>query len=402
MIDELEIALPEYASQASHARCFLHTTNLVAKALIRTFDAKKKKRNDGAASAPDELEKLCADSEHDEREMLAQTEGSNVEDGEDDVDGLIDITEEMDPRERVAHEERICPVRLVLAKLRKLAFKIINSTTSLLPAWYQTVANLPELRRRTMPRDVQTRWNSTFDMLRFAVKYEKAIKSMTQTMDLGLRQYELSPEEWKIAKQLTDVLKILKDGTAFFSRKTPSLATVIPAMDHIEDTFRKFSNNKEYDPAIRSAVDLAQRTLNRYYSLTDASEVYRIAMILHPRHKLAYFQKSTWLSDWVDLAQTLVRDEFERNYMAISEGEDEGDKVDDAPGATNADNDEHVNIFNQLPTLAPLKPSDLRSEIDRYLSSDIEDVDDALSWWHEKRATFPRLSRMALDYLSIP
>ena len=33
-----------------------------------------------------------------------------------------------------------------------------------------------------------------------------------------------------------------------------------------------------------------------------------------------------------------MRDEFERNYMAISEGEDEGDKVDDAPGATNADN----------------------------------------------------------------
>lgn len=117
MIDELEIALPEYAGRASHARCFLHTTNLVAKALIRTFDAKKKKRNDGAASALDELEKLCADSERDEREMLAQTEGSNVEDGEDDVDGLIDITEEMDPRERVAHEECIRPVRLVLAKV---------------------------------------------------------------------------------------------------------------------------------------------------------------------------------------------------------------------------------------------------------------------------------------------
>ena len=49
--------------------------------------------------------------------MLVQTEGSNVEDGEDDVDGLIDITEEMDPRERVAHEEHICPIRLVLAKV---------------------------------------------------------------------------------------------------------------------------------------------------------------------------------------------------------------------------------------------------------------------------------------------
>jgi hypothetical protein len=71
------------------------------------------------------------------------------------------------------------------------------------------MANLPELQQRTMPHDVQTHWNSTFDMLHFAVKYEKAIKSMMQTMDLGLHQYELSPEEWKIVKQLTDVLKVI-------------------------------------------------------------------------------------------------------------------------------------------------------------------------------------------------
>jgi hypothetical protein len=64
----------------------------------------------------------------------------------------------------------------------------------------------------------------------------------------------------------------------FFSRRTPNLATVIPAMDHIDDVLDGFSRNTDYNMAIRSAVDLAKRTLNRYYSLTDASEVYRIAM----------------------------------------------------------------------------------------------------------------------------
>ena len=33
---------------------------------------------------------------------------------------------------------------------------------------------------------------------------------------------------------------------------------------------------------------------------------------------------------------------------------------------------------------------------------DVENVKDALMWWHERRATFPRLSCMARDYLSIP
>ena len=59
-----------------------------------------------------------------------------------------------------------------------------------------------------MPRDVPTRWNSTYDMLRFALKYEKAIKSMTQVQELGLRIYELSSEEWVLAQQLADVLEV--------------------------------------------------------------------------------------------------------------------------------------------------------------------------------------------------
>ncbi len=59
-----------------------------------------------------------------------------------------------------------------------------------------------------MPRDVCTCWNSTYDMLRFALKYEKAIKYMTQTWDLGLQEYELSPQEWRLAQQLADMLKV--------------------------------------------------------------------------------------------------------------------------------------------------------------------------------------------------
>jgi hypothetical protein len=59
-----------------------------------------------------------------------------------------------------------------------------------------------------MPRDVSTRWNSTFDMLEFAIQYRPAINAMTAACDFGLRQYELVPAEWKIASELRDVLKV--------------------------------------------------------------------------------------------------------------------------------------------------------------------------------------------------
>lgn len=72
--------------------------------------------------------------------------------------------------------------------------------------------------------------------------------------------------------------QIFKDGTLFFSRSTPSLATVIPAMDHIDEALTTQSLNKKYEPSIRAALGLAKKTLNRYYNMTDHSEVYRIAM----------------------------------------------------------------------------------------------------------------------------
>lgn len=57
-----------------------------------------------------------------------------------------------------------------------------------------------------MPRDVATRWNSTFDMLNFAVDYRKAIDIMTAVRDL--RKYELDDEEWATAVNLRNTLKV--------------------------------------------------------------------------------------------------------------------------------------------------------------------------------------------------
>ncbi|KAF8583965.1 hypothetical protein K439DRAFT_1259331, partial [Ramaria rubella] len=84
--------------------------------------------------------------------------------------------------------------------------------------------------------------------------------------------------------------QMLKDAMLFFSRGIPNLATVIPAMDHIDWHLASSSLNHKYNAAIHSSLVIAKKTLNWYYDLTDTSEVYRIAMVLHPHHKLAYFK----------------------------------------------------------------------------------------------------------------
>ena len=52
--------------------------------------------------------------------------------------------------------------------------------------------------------------------------------------------------------------------------------------------------------------------------------------------------------------------------------------------------------------LAPPTLGSQGSELDRYLSTGVKHVTDPIAWWHERHESYPRLSRMALDYLTIP
>ena len=59
-----------------------------------------------------------------------------------------------------------------------------------------------------MPRDVSTRWNSTYQMLEFALKYRTVIDMLTSERALDLRKYKVDREEWTLASQLCKVLKV--------------------------------------------------------------------------------------------------------------------------------------------------------------------------------------------------
>ncbi len=61
-----------------------------------------------------------------------------------------------------------------------------------------------------------------------------------------------------------------------------------------------------------------------------------------------------------------------------------------------------INRFDVLVSLAPLSTYKPSNKLRWYLQSDLEDIKDAVAWWHEHHSTYPWLSQMALDYLTIP
>lgn len=55
--------------------------------------------------------------------------------------------------------------------------------------------------------------------------------------------------------------------------------------------------------------------------------------VLHPRHKLSYFKAARWEDDWIQTAESLVRDEFERSYLSVdTSNSDVGSVVEEVSG----------------------------------------------------------------------
>ena len=116
-------------------------------------------------------------------------------------------------------------------------------------------------------------------------------------------------------------------------------------MDHIDQHLTSSALNSMYHPAIKAALAIGKKLLNKYYTLTDHSEMYRIALskfsraflhhiihfislsiVLHPSHKLTYLQNAGWSEEWIATAKEIVKTEFERAYAQI-DGKDGGEDV---------------------------------------------------------------------------
>jgi len=133
-------------------------------------------------------------------------------------------------------------------------------------------------------------------MLKVALQYREVVDNITANKSLKLRKYELDDDGWDILKDLLRVLKVrinlinliyslhltvyqmYKEATLFFSRDDIStIAHVIPTMDGIDAMLRD-SALEPLAPSVKHALSFARKLMDKYYSKTDLSNVYRIAM----------------------------------------------------------------------------------------------------------------------------
>jgi hypothetical protein len=211
----------------AHVRCFNHTLQLSAKVLLRPFNAaicskKSAGHNDDDSGQAEEMPDLVeVPYEDDEDEDEDEDDDEDTDDRDDSIDEIHELAEH-EQEELMAETAavrlavtKVCSFLLFLgfpistaAQLRQLSFAIIHSTTIALPAWRRACES-HKLSPNLIPRDVVTRWNSTYDMMQFALKYRKPIDTITADKSLkSLRKYELDDDEWNVIKQLVSVLHV--------------------------------------------------------------------------------------------------------------------------------------------------------------------------------------------------
>ena len=109
-------------------------------------------------------------------------------------------------------------------------------------------------------------------------------------------------------------------------------------MDHLDQHLATSALDLSLPASIRATTTLGKCTLDKYYTMTNHSEMYRIAMgkfhYLRTYPTLIYLTASptsmpqAWLlqdgqvdKEWIDAARQIVHDKFECTYKALPDAD---------------------------------------------------------------------------------
>ncbi|KNE94320.1 hypothetical protein PSTG_12345 [Puccinia striiformis f. sp. tritici PST-78] len=233
----------------------------------------------------------------------------DIELEESDVNDLSDEDED-DRYTSISCKETLAKFRAITRKLKKSP----NSKALFVRLCQENKCRTPH----NVERDVTTWWNSTLMQLTSIVRCSAAILDWQKDKNHGpSREHFITQSDLDLARDLVDVLQPFYEITLQVSiRGAARIAQVVVFIDQITSHLSTAISNKTdgYPAALRNACRAGIQLTNKYYTLTDCSPLYRVAMVLHPSFKDEYFKLAKWNPEWIDEAVRLTREMWEAHY----------------------------------------------------------------------------------------
>ncbi|EFP87870.2 uncharacterized protein PGTG_14585 [Puccinia graminis f. sp. tritici CRL 75-36-700-3] len=226
-----------------------------------------------------------------------------------------DVNELSDEDEDDQYTSNSC--RKTLAKFRAIARKLNKSPNSK-AHFVEICQDLECVRPHNIARDVRTRWNSTLTQLSSIVRCSSAILEWQKDRRHGPSQeYYINEDDIHLARDLIEVLEPFYEITLQVSMHGAArISDIVVFIDQITSHLSTIICDKKdkYPPALRNACRAGLQLTNKYYTLTDCSPLYRVAMVLHPSFKDEYFKLAKWKPEWIQEAIRLTREMWENHY----------------------------------------------------------------------------------------
>jgi len=158
-------------------------------------------------------------------------------------------------------------------------FKRSSNASHELDKYQQNSGTVP----KKIIQDIVTRWNSTYYMLCRFVELENAIKATLAILDTNLPT--LSPEQWKLCKELCVVLKPFEEVTKIVSGENyMSASLVIVLYKGLKDVTDKMYL-KNFDINTTQVIIELQNGLQKRFSNLEMSNTLTMCTFLDPRFK---------------------------------------------------------------------------------------------------------------------
>ncbi|KAL8474964.1 hypothetical protein ACS0TY_031402 [Phlomoides rotata] len=260
---------------------------------------------------------------------------------------------------------------------------------------------------RKLVLDCKTRWNSTYKMLKVAICYKDVFTRLKQREPL----YKSAPkeEEWEIARDICDKLKVFNSVTDLFSgTEYPTANLYFPKICEIKMSL------KEWLCCGKSIIErMAMRMLDKFEKYWfQINGIMGVATVLDPRYKLRllhyYFpliytngeDAKKEIKRIQDICYNLLN-EYSLKSKASEVGASYQSSASSLPSLDESDTD-HMSKYDKF--VASDFKGNVKNELDSYLEECVlqrlPDFD-ILSWW-KNALKYPNLQLIARDVLAIP
>ena len=301
----------------------------------------------------------------------------------------------------------------------KAAVKFIWQHPSVTRAWREFCKSQGKHPKK-FPKDVRTRWNSTYKLLRAAHDYKDLLINfiMHTNIDICLQNHH-----FEICERLIKLLKVFNNTTETFSHVyQPTSNLFILQCIYIVNCF---AENTTGDEHIDTCIFHMKEKWCHYYF--DIPLVYQIAFILDPRCRLenlrSFFEEyygyigqpgwnNTNSSNYINIDLLFSRAsscifqlyrEFAEKYgSGLESSSSQSSNVVKSSFTNKA-----LSILKKSRTLGSASQSSSPSnELQNYLTTAFEYLDsenfDVLTWWRDHEQRFPILAQLAKQVLSMP